>query len=153
MARSIFDLTERQLSTATGKITYLGEQKKPIPTVVFSPHGYPVVMQRFLEVQGSRDPYDNDKMPYTKHFNVTPAELQRMLHSLQPLLTTEDVGKGPPFLSFTLVVLEEGHVSGQEIRIAQTSGKEFYTLLIKALQPENDAGRATLSKQAVACYP
>ena len=151
--RSMFDLTEQMLATAQGKITYLGEQKKPIPTVVFSTLPNSIVMDRFLPWQRSIERYDNDYMPYTVTFIVTPIEFTRIIKDLEPVIITKEVGDGLPFLSFTVIWRDGGQFIGHETRIGYASGKEFYKILANALEPGNQAGRAALSRQETACYP
>jgi hypothetical protein len=153
MAESILDATEEQLKSAQAKITYLGEQLKPIPTVLFFAEGHEVSMSPFLDAQKAHEPYTNDEMPYTKRFSVAPAEFRRMLSVIKPIVTAADAAKGPEFISFTVVRKTQAGFEGHEFRIGPASGEEFYRKLIDALKPGNEAGRSALSKQFANIYP
>ena len=150
---SILDATEEQLRSAQAKITYLGPQLKPIATVVFAPPGREVVLARFLQVQQSQQPYDNDDARYIKRFNVSPAEFQRIMATLKPMLDRVDPTPAPTILSFSVICEKGTVVDGREFRIGRTLGSDFYNRLIQGLEPENETGRAVLMKQFRSVYP
>ncbi len=153
MAQSIFVTTEAELHKAQAKITYLGVQTKPIPTVTYSVEGYPISMNLFLAVQRKQDPYMNDQLPYTKAFTVTVAEFHRMLTAIKPVVTSTPAVGDAEFLSFSVTRETDAGIEGQEFRIGPHTGKEFYEKLIAALVPENHSGRAILTKQFVNVLP
>jgi hypothetical protein len=145
MAESILEATSQQLRQAQAKITYLGPQTKPIPTVVFGTEGWEIAKDAFIKVQSR--PYANDELPYTARFTVKPAEFNRILLAVKPLVLKEDVAKGGEFLSFAIVRQANGEYTGHEFRIGPLCGKQFYERIIGALEPENHLGRAALTKQ------
>lgn len=153
MAESILDATEQQLKRAQAKITYLGEQTKPIPTVVFFTEGHKPSRNSFLKVQRSPHPYTNDELPYTVQFSVTAFEFRRILSTLKPVLTKEEIGKGPQFLSFSIVRENGSQIEGHEFAIGPSFGEVFYRRLISALEPKNEAARTGLAKQFRNVYP
>ena len=153
MTEKILDATEEQLKLAQAKITYLGEQEKPIPTVVFSTEGHKVSLACFLNVQRSPKPYANDEMPYTRYFSVTPREFQRMLSAVKPIITRIDAAKGPEFISFCVIRKIDADFEGHEFRIGPASGKTFCQKLIGALDAQNQFGRDELIKQFTNIYP
>jgi hypothetical protein len=148
VVETILRATEKQLASAQAKITYLGEQEKPIATVVFHAQDHDVVMEDFTEVQPRPEPYPNDPLPYTKVFSVTPAELHRMLLAVEPVVTAKDAAAGAQFLAFTVVRRERSRVTGAEYRVGPASAQAFYRALLGGLDPSNAAGRAALSRQA-----
>ena len=152
MADPILSADEAELKNAQAKITYLGEQIKPVATVVFHPEEYKVSMVRFVMVEGRQEPYPNDAMPYTVRFTVTTTELKRMLSSVKSILEHAPAVK-PMFLSFTVVREELGTIEGREFSIPEAVGQEFYSKLIAALNPANAAGRSVLGKQFGDVYP
>jgi hypothetical protein len=147
MTESILDATEQQLRLARAKITYLGEQTKPVPTVVFRTEGSKPSMEHFLQFQRNRQQYSNDEMPYTKTFLLSPAEFRRALQAVKPVVTDPAAAMGPDFLSFVVVSEADTGLSGQEFLIAPRAGKAFYQKLIGALDPENKTARDTLTSQ------
>lgn len=134
MPGSMWTLTNEQLRTAQAKITYLGVQSKPVPTVTFGIAGQAVVMARFLEVQLSQQPYDNDEMPYTKSFPVSVNEFQRMLAAAKPILVQLDTGRAD-FLSFCVVSGSGDEIVGKEFFIPSSRGESFYRALLGAVSP------------------
>lgn len=153
MAESILDTNESQLTSAQAKITYLGSQLKPIPTVIFSSAGYQPQLERFLEVQRGHELYQNDQTPYTMQFSVEAAVFRRILVAIKPVVARPSAASGPEFLSFS-VLREVAHkVEGHEFRIGRTTGAEFYERLLGALDPEDTGGRAAVTKQFQAVYP
>jgi len=153
MAEAILEATAIQLKTAQAKITYLGEQTKPIATVVFSTEGYGVEINRFLKVQTSPEPYMNDGLPYTKYFTVTSEEFHRILSAVKPVVVKREDFHGRDFLSFSVTRETGTGIEGQEFCIGSHTGKEFYEKLIAALAPENHLGREILTKQFVNVLP
>ncbi len=147
MSESILNATEEQLKNAQAKITYLGEQSKPIPTVVFFTEEHDFSMNRFTQLHRTHKEYDNDSLPYTMQFTVKPVEFKRLLHALKPLLSKEDIAKGEEFLSFCVVYKTDLGQEGYEFLINASSARSFYEILIDALEPDNEVGRKALTKQ------
>jgi len=154
MKEKILDATEQQLALAQAKITYLGEQEKPIPTIIFFTEGSAISLDEFLSVQRSSEHYDNDELPYTQKFIVTPTEFQRMLAAVKPIVTGADADQGPEFISFSVVrKINEETVEGHEFRIGRATGRAFFQKLIEALGTENQRGHELLSTKFMNIYP
>jgi hypothetical protein len=153
MAESILDATESQLTSAQAKITYLGSQLKPFPTVVFSVTGYTPRLDRFLEVQPGHEPYQNDQTPYTMQFSVGPSVFHRILLAVKPVVTRPGVKTGPDFLAFSVTREVGQKVEGHEFRIGRPGGSEFYEKLLGALGPDDAEARTAIMKQFRATYP
>jgi hypothetical protein len=153
MAESVLDANESQLELGQAKITYLGSQLKPIPTVVFTAAGYPARMDRFLEVQRVHEPYPNDETPYTMQFSVEPSEFRRILSAVKPAVTRSSDKSSPGFLSFSVTYEVGNKIEGHEFRIGRATGSEFYEKLLGALGPADAEGRTVLMKQFQAVYP
>jgi hypothetical protein len=152
MTAEIWSATDDQLKTAQAKITYLGEQEKPIPTVVFAAQGHAVSMVRFLSVQHSKKPYANDKLPYTKSFTVTLAEFRRILEAVRPLAAAALPNRNP-FLSFSVLVGAGESVVGQELSISHNQGKQFLTTIDQSISPANTPAHAILGAEVKNLYP
>ena len=152
MNESILDATIDQLRMAQAKITYLGTQSKPIPTVIFFTEGHHVDLDQFASVQQHGKAYPNDDLPYTMQFTVRPEELRRILDALKPVLAGNDKVSGPVILSFT-VTRSERTVIGHEFRIHTVAAPRFYSALVNALDAGNELGRTALNKQSAAALP
>jgi hypothetical protein len=152
MSESILDTAPEELKSAEAKITYLGEQSKPIATVVFYSRGHQPAMEDFLYVQKGRQPYTNDRSPYTLQFTVEPTEFAHMLNAVGPLLKASVSGK-QDFLSFSVVRRAGMGIVGQEFHVSAQSAAEFYPALIGALNQDNSPARAILEKQFAAVFP
>lgn len=152
MPDSILDATVEQLRSAQAKITYLGEQSKPIPTIIFHTRGYRVNLSDFLAVQKTGRPYANDDLPYTRRVPLEPTEFRKILQSLKPTLKSSD-GGGPEFLSFTVLRTWNTKTAGQEFRIGTVEGREFFTKLTEGINPENVEARSAVNTQFLAIFP
>lgn len=153
MSEKILDATEEQLQSAQAKITYLGEQEKPIHTVIFFTEVHTVALDHFTSVQRSPEPYTNDGLPYTKQFSVTAKEFQRVLSAVKPIVTKIDAAKGPEFISFSVTRNTDVGFEGHEFRIGPASARPFYQNLIDALDTQNRFGRDVLIRQFTNIYP
>src|SRR5690242_19986638 len=68
MAELILDASAQELQSAAAKVTYLGEQTKPIGTVIVCSRGNKPALEHSLAVQRSSNPYTNDTSRYTQEF-------------------------------------------------------------------------------------
>ncbi len=153
MNDSVFGLNVDQLTRAQAKITYLGEQRKPIATVILFSEGFVVELDKFLKMQDDPTPYGNDRRPYTQSFTVSAPEFHRILLSVKPILEALDSSQKHEFLSFTVTCDTDSGLIGQEYRLNHGQGADFYSALIKALDADNVQGREIISKQYRNIYP
>lgn len=145
-------LANDQLVKAQAKITYLGPQSKPIPTVVFAVKGHKVSMIRFVSVQRSPKPYENDELPYTKFFEVTADEFRRMLEAAINVIGTGGSTEAE-FLAFTYVTGAGASASGKEYLIPHSRGKQFYTALLSSLASGSVEAKLILEQSFKNAYP
>ena len=143
--------SEEGLRSAQAKITYLGTQEKPIPTVVLAPGGHKIAMQHFLRVQKAAQAYANDESPYILSFPVASSEFRRLLVAVKPILMAD--APQSRLLSFTVVRVEGSHVEGREFFVASKDAQAFYQGLLKALEAENEKGRSALQRQFRSASP
>lgn len=80
---SFWHPSPESLKTAQAKLTWLGEQSKPVPTVAF--YMDRLSLECFQPHQGDAA-YLNDDLPYTRAFKVTPAQFEACLKAIQPAL-------------------------------------------------------------------
>lgn len=81
----IWEPTSAMLNGAQAKLTWLGTQSKPIPTVVFSVAE--ISVPAFQALQGDTMPYGNDSTPYTRSFKINAKQFQDCLDGLHPVLS------------------------------------------------------------------
>jgi hypothetical protein len=151
LASSVWVLTDEQCRNAQAKITYLGEQTKPVPTLLFGVGRTPSIAA-FLKVQRSAAPYDNDTMPYTKTFTVSSEEFRRMLAAVQPIVANI-AEQRPDFLSFAVLCAGNNEVVGEEFPISRALGEAFYRALLTAVSPDNEMAKMMLTNQYKNVYP
>jgi hypothetical protein len=153
----ILESSEERLRTAQAKITYYGEQKAPVLTVVFTTDSSTPVMDDFRKIQRIEYPYGNDHLPI-RTFGVTASEFRRMLSSVSLRVSTAIEGKdekGRPLnlLYFTVLRHDAGSIVGDEFAITKDKAKLFYKALIGAIGNDNESGRSTLEKQMIQAVP
>ena len=147
MATSILDATEEQLVHAQAKITYLGEQDKPVLSLVILLAGNDLSMDMFVEVQTAAQPYDNDTLDRIERANVSVGEFRAVLEAVKPVVTAPKAAHGPAFLSFCVVRKSDDGVVGEEFRIGPGAAAEFYDVFTAALHPDNKAAAEVLERQ------
>lgn len=153
MSQSVLVSTEAQLQHAQAKITYLGEQDKPIATVVFYTSEHEANMKDFAKLHSAGELYTNDELPYTRFFAVTPKEFLDVLQSLKTVLSDPAVSQGADFISFTILRTENSHAVGHEFKVDPSAGKSFYQAIITALRRDNELGKQLLREQLTNIFP
>jgi hypothetical protein len=148
MNASVFDAIEGQLRAAQAKLTFLGPQSKPIPTLVLFTEGRAPSMKTFVPFHHAHHPYDNDDLPYTVQFAVSRDEFLRLLRAEKALLTNASAS-GAELISFTVVIQTTGGIAGDEFVVKESQAEPFYRGAIGALNPENSAARQGLTSQAL----
>jgi hypothetical protein len=145
LASSVWTLTDEQYRMAQAKITYLGEQTKPVPTVLFGVRQN-LSIEAFLKAQRSATPYDNDTMPYVKTFTVSTEEFRRMLVAVRPIIADIPEQRAN-FLSFSVICIDNSEVCGEEFLITSELGETFYRALITGLSSDNEKAKRILISQ------
>lgn len=131
---------------AQAKISYLGEQTKPIPTVIFGLEHREIGILQRLSREHPGALYPNDTMPYTKSFTVTAAEFARMLAAIRPIVSAIR-HPVPDHLSLFVLTGEASKSEAQEFFIPGSVSKAFYHALLGALSPRNKPAKALLETQ------
>lgn len=133
--------------SAQAKITYLGEQSKPIASVVFHTANMRPDMKIFAHIDGPSNKFSNDDSPYTATFAVSSDEFTNILTALQPILSGSRISEGPDYLSFTVQRNNGGTSSGGGFRIGPSFARRFYTAVLSGIDRHNDAGKQAVLKQ------
>ncbi|MBM3149180.1 MAG: hypothetical protein FJ008_01990 [Chloroflexi bacterium] len=138
-----FDL--QQLQTLQVKLTYVGSQKKPIPTVAFTSHFNVLDMEKFRPFRRDGFDYGNDDIAVWT-FTCSPEELQRITKSageIQVVRRGEVIGE---FLSFMMLnTTLRGDRVHEAILDAETS-RLLLEKLRAALEPGNTQGIETFDQ-------
>jgi hypothetical protein len=150
----VFDWTVQELRSAQAKITYIGEQTRPILTVVFSAgdETLPASLDHFAQFQRSRKIYSNDRLSTIRRFTVSPEQFHRILSAVRPVLTGDAPSAGNPIVSFTVTTRISGHFRGREFLLNRDSGERFYRALMSAFEGPN-AVPEPLSSQFRSIFP
>jgi hypothetical protein len=147
----IFDRTESELKRASVKVTWLGVQVTPIPTVVFDSANFRPAPDDFRRFQNGVV-FGNDNLSLSR-FSVTPAELKRMLALQRPIASKLLPTSEREHVSVTLVRDLGGKYEGFEFRVGKNDAEEFYIGLLNALNVDNNQPRLGVIEQFDAVVP
>jgi len=153
-ADDILALLKGEFKWAEGKITYLGEQTRPILTVVLSTPDAPTrrTLDYFIEFQAQPHAYSNDRLSYIRRFTLPPALFKRMLPK-SDILGDKQPSPANAELSFTLIVSTHDVVKGHEFLLTPQSGEAFYKALISVFEENKQPVPEPLLVQFHAVYP
>jgi hypothetical protein len=122
--------TARDLRTLQIKITYIGSQTKPIPTVVFTTIYHLMQMDWFLPLRSSNLHYNNDDIAVL-NFTVTPDEIQQVVTMLTQLESVRNPrAVDVPYVSLMLV-LQESRLG--QARFEAVLGRRDAELVIRTI--------------------
>lgn len=130
-----FDLQD--LRTLQVKLTFVGTQEKPVPSVVFTSFYNVLDLERFKPFRRSGIHYGNDDLAVVLNFTTTPGELRRMIDSLGeiPAVRTGEVVGG--FLSFMMHNLTERGEKAFEAILDLENAELFLTTIRSSMDPSN----------------
>jgi hypothetical protein len=148
----VFGLTEEELGMASGKITYLGAQTKPVVSVLFSVGNYHPPLELFREFQEGVS-YQNDQDGAIAEFYAKPSEMRRFLASVQPMVNRPLPREDERFVSFVFIYDTGNSYDGLEILIHRRHAMEFYSRLLEALSPDNAPGIIAIKRQLECVIP
>ncbi|WP_125612936.1 hypothetical protein [Specibacter cremeus] len=125
------------------KLTHVGAQKKPVPSVVFASYHHLVDMAWFVPLEDPALSYANDRAgPFT--FAVSPDEMLGVARRIAaaPFART---GR-PPVLALALALRESrlGEV-GREFILAGPAARDAVRAVTDALSPANGVGRDVMA--------
>lgn len=150
MSGTIWDLSEKHLSQAQAKITYLGPQTKPVPTVIFAVEGHKPALVRFLSVQQSGKAYGNDSLPNLQTIHVPTQIFRNIVAAVRPVVSGVTSASGDlPLLSFAVTAGAGDALIGQEFLIHQPSARQFYAAVLSAIPATEAESRKVLETQQI----
>ena len=136
---------QTDLRAAKAKLTFFGDQVKPILAIVFYTSESDTSLDGFSQFQ--RRAYSNDSLDYRK-FKVQSSEFERVLDSTATL-DWRPRGADDRFdLSFVVTRRrDDGTYEGVEMLVPSTLEKSFYGHVIDSLDERNDRGRRIIGRQ------
>ncbi len=135
-----------QVRTLQMKLTYVGEQDKPVPTVAFTSHFNVLDMGKFKPYRRPGFHYGNDDLPNLWAFTCSPEELQKIIKAVGEIRVVrrgEVIGE---FISFMMHnTTPDGDRVHEAILDADTS-KLLFEKIKAALDPANKEGIGTIDQ-------
>lgn len=136
-----------QLETLQVKLTYVGPQKKAVPTVAFTSHSNVVDMEKFKPFRRPGFHYGNDDLKVLT-FTCTTEELQRVIKYAGEIAAVRQGKVIGEFLSFMMCnTTPEGDIALEAILDAENS-RVLLEKIRAALEPTNKEGMDILDRLA-----
>jgi hypothetical protein len=138
----------REFRQAAAKISFFGDQKRPIATVLFQTEDVNCSVDAFRDVQKGVM-YLNDEDDFVVGFTVTLDEFRRMLEAVKDILIRGANLKNEDraILSFSILQAQGAELEGAEFRFDRSVAVDFYPALLDAIDPQNVEGRRLLRDQ------
>jgi hypothetical protein len=134
----------RDLRTLQGRLTFVGSQKKSVPSLVFTTFHHLARMDWFLAPKTGPKQADDDSLVW--HFTTTPDEMKSIVDSLARLGEVfRDSGPPPPRLSFAMALKESrlGDLAF-EATLDTEGSKAVFDAIRENLDSTNGFGRAVM---------
>lgn len=127
-----------------GKITYLGDQEKPVPSVFFGPAVPASVYEVFQRFQSANIDYSNDTAGNAKHFVIDSQEQAAILTNLADIIP----GDPPVKPRWALVMVQIAPSGPRAIEWFLNDGlaRQVVNAIGRSLAPENTLGKQILSQ-------
>jgi hypothetical protein len=145
-----FDDTRLKLGAA--KLTHVGEQTGPVPTVLIQSYYHVVALQKFHTWRTAGLSYGNDDLPIILNFSVSPQELRSIFAEVKRVWSTEEQENRPSSLSFTGMVDAPEGIQGAEVLFTYRGGVELHRALAGAIDQDNKIGQIVLRNQRESAY-
>ena len=138
-AAALDELAVGGMDRAQLKLTYLGPQDRPIPTIVVTISGRDVDWPAFAPWRSAE--HGNDRLfeEYQGHkpsFSVSPEEMRTAMLGLSRVHREMSTAEAAPFLSCTVTLGESGAVQRTEVRLNDRAAKEWFVLLRGAFRAD-----------------
>lgn len=138
--------TPRDLRTLQIKLTYVGNQHKPLPSIVITTFYHLVRMEWFFPLRSSHLHYTNDEVALW-HFTVTPEEILRVVTVLGSLPVLQNPNElNVPCLSVMFVLYDSrlGDMA-TEVVLSRPDAEVLVDALYGALEASNGVGRTVIA--------
>jgi hypothetical protein len=138
----------RDLRTLQIKLTFVGTQHKPLPSVVFNSFHHIVNLEWFIPMRSPDLHYANDEIAVW-HFTATPEEI----HSIVTVLTELPKFQSPseidaPYLSVMFALGDpRTETIATEVVLSRPNAQTLVTAVYDALDRSNGIGRMVITLQ------
>lgn len=135
----LLSLSGQELETGQVKLTYLGPQTEPIPTLVLTVHDHAVNWEAFGPWQ--RPEHRNDEI-YQRYEGTKPSltvsaeELRAVVQNLKGVLEKPAKRLEAPWLSMTVVARAQGRLKGFEAQLDHFLAGELFILMRGSLRAD-----------------
>jgi hypothetical protein len=146
--RAFATATPTDLRPLQVKVTYVGVQSKPLPTVVFSTFHHLIAMDWFTRLRRPGLHYQNDEVALW-NFSVTPEEMFRVVEALAaPDLLRDDRDVADPALSL-MIVIKQSRLGDHEFEALfdRSRCRVLMDAIWGAVAPTNSLGASVLDQQ------
>lgn len=136
---ALLAMSPQELETGQAKLTWLGPQTAPIPTLVFTIHGHEVNWEAFRPWQGEEHFNDDMSQRFSgdaPSFTVSIEEFLGAVRSLKEVVSQPPADAERLWFSATVVAGQPEHHTGFEGRLDQRLAREFFVYLRGALHAD-----------------
>lgn len=128
-------MTPAQLKALQVKLTYVGTQFKPVPTVAFTAKGNTLDLSVFQPYERKGIRYGNDKIRVLHNCSPTVRQLQALIRNVGKLKSvTSGKPAKTPFLSFALFDSVGGKQRAFEALVGRRDAPRLYAQIRRALR-------------------
>jgi len=142
--KSIASLDPKIMSSVQLKLTYHGEQTKPILTVVMVCRDVKLNRDVFEPFRVAGLDYGND-LGHKRVVVVSPSEMQGVLQATYKMAHLAEENSVETCVSCTVVLIQGSERKGAYLLFDRDQAKQAVLAMTNALEPENAAGRDTLN--------
>jgi hypothetical protein len=132
-----------RLHRAALKVTHVGEQTEPVPSLVVASYFHLPSLDAFRSLRYPSLSYANDELPDVWCFCVSPQEFARMLSALNRLCASA-LAPGAAAIAASVLIDLPGGAEGAESLLPEDRVADLYRELEAALASDNGTGRAVL---------
>ncbi len=131
-------LSDQELAAAQVKLSHLGAQTKPIPSIIFTVHGQKVNWEAFRPWMRMNDPWYQEVHKTEPSFTVSVEELRSFMQNLMSVVTQPRVvtGLSGASLSVTITAGRPPHAKGFEAQLDSEEAKELFILMRASLHAD-----------------
>jgi hypothetical protein len=126
------------------KITYLGDQEKPVPSVFFHSAGTATGYEVFVPCQSEGVDYSNDTVGNAGHFFISKQEQSSVLANLAAITPVSP--PGAPRWAFVMVQISPSGPRSIEWLTQDGGARQIVNAITRGLASENELGRQILSR-------
>ena len=149
---TLLHLDASRLQRAAAKLTHVGEQTEPVATIVMQTYYYLPSLETFHALRTPGVSYENDELPITLNFSVTPPNFKLLLEEAQRVSESVSKQTDSPSLSFSSVVDTPEGIQGTEILFDYEGGVALHRALARTLDQNHQIGQLVLRNQRESAY-